>query len=96
MEQTSERKTKIFKGAGYITGFLIGTAIAIVFVALTGIEALIGAVAAAFALPVGMALEKKFQAKKTEKETKEHNLLFVFITVGVILLVVVFLFNLQR
>ena len=95
MEHSSERKTKLFKGAGYITGFLIGTAVAIVFVAITGIEALIGAIAGAVAIPVGIGLEKRFQEKKSEKDLKGQNVLFVIIAAGVIFLVVLFLFNTQ-
>ena len=59
MEDQIEKKTKFFKGAGYLIGFSIGTVAAVIFVAITGVEALIGAIAAAVTFPVGIVLEEK-------------------------------------
>jgi len=93
MENSSESNTKFFKGAGYIIGFAIGTITAIVFVAITGIEALIGAIAGAVAVPLGIGLEKRFQGIEYEARSKGSNFLFVFIAVGTIFLGTLFLIN---
>jgi hypothetical protein len=93
MENSSVNKTRIYKGAGYIIGFVTGTITAIAFVAITGIEALIGAIAAAVAIPVGMGLEKKFQANEFKARVYGDNLLFVFIAVGAIFLGTILFIN---
>jgi hypothetical protein len=93
MENSSVNKTRIFKGAGYIIGFAIGSITAILFVAITGIEALIGAIAGAVTIPVGMGLEKKFQEKEYEVRAKGDTLLFIFIAVGTIFLGTIFFIN---
>jgi hypothetical protein len=64
MKDPADQNTRIFQGAGYLIGFLIGALTAVLFVVLTGVEALIGAVAASIALPAGAALERKFQGTK--------------------------------
>lgn len=83
MENLTESRTKKFKGAGYLIGFVIGSLVAILFVAITGIEALIGAIAGAIAIPLGIALEKKFQGQNAE--TKPGNKLFFisFLLLGI-------------
>lgn len=61
MESPEEKKIRLFKGAGYLIGFLTGALFAVLFVAVTGVEALIGAIVAAVSIPLGMGLENKFQ-----------------------------------
>jgi len=45
------------------------------------------------AIPVGMGLEKKFQAKECEARANGNNLLFVFIAVGTIFLGTILFIN---
>jgi uncharacterized membrane protein len=59
MENQTAKKTILFKGAGYLIGFAIGTVVAVLFVAISGVEALLGAISASVSIPVGYTLEKK-------------------------------------
>jgi hypothetical protein len=95
MENHTEKKTKLFKGAGYLIGFLIGTVVAVIFVAITGIEALIGPIAASVSLPAGFALEKKFQGKELENKPKEKNSIIAFLVLGIVFLAGAIFFSIQ-
>jgi len=70
MEKNEIKKQRIFKGAGLLLGFVIGSVIGVVVAAITGIMGLIGAVAAAVTIPTGLFLENKFQRKQAEQNTK--------------------------
>ncbi len=83
MENPIEKKTIFFKGAGYLIGFLIGTVTAVIFVAITGVEALIGAVAGAVAIPASILLEEKLQGKERDSNSKGRSLLIAFLVLGV-------------
>ena len=89
MENPIEKKTRFFKGAGYLMGFFIGTAVAIIFVAITGVEALIGAIAGSVSIPIGIGLENKFHGKEREKSPAEKKFLLVFCGLGILLLAVI-------
>ena len=93
MENHTEKKTKLFKGAGYLIGFLIGTVVAVIFVAITGIEALIEAIAASVSLPAGFALEKKIQGKELENRPKDKKFMIAFLVLGIVFLAVVIFFS---
>ena len=88
MEHPTEKKIKLFKGAGYLIGFLIGTVVAVLFVAISGVEALIGAIAAAVSIPAGIGLEEKFQVKEPENRSKGNNLKIAFLVLGLVFLAV--------
>ena len=62
MENPTGKKIKLFKGAGYLIGFFIGSLIAVIFVAISGVEALIGPIVCSVSVPTGMVLEKKFKS----------------------------------
>lgn len=87
MKDPAQNKTRMFKGAGYLIGFLIGTLVAVSFVAITGMEALIGAMAAAVALPSGAVLEQKIQGKAPVNKHYLGNLAMVFLALGTLLFV---------
>jgi hypothetical protein len=89
MKDPAQNKTRLFKGAGYLIGFLIGTVVAVSFVAITGMEALIGAMAAAVALPSGAVLEQKIQGKAPGNKRSGRNLSLVFMAIGTALILVV-------
>ena len=89
MENPIEKKSKFFKGAGYLIGFFIGTAVAIIFVAITGVEALIGAIAGSVSIPIGIGLENKLHGKEREKSPAEKKFLLVFCGLGILLLAVI-------
>ncbi len=82
MENPRDKKNKFFKGAGYLIGFAIGTAVAVLFAAISGVEALIGAIAAAVSLPVAIGLENKFQGKVPENKSKGKKFLIAPIFLG--------------
>jgi len=93
MKNQIEKKIKIFKGAGYLIGFLLGTAIAVLFVAMTGVEALIGAIAAAVSIPAGMVLEQKFQGKDAATKSGTGKFLIAFLALGILVFVLVVFFS---
>ena len=86
MENPIEKKTIFFRGAGYLIGFFIGTVTAVIFVAITGIEALIGAIAGAVAIPAGIVLEEKLQGKERDSSAKAKSSLIAFIVLGIVFL----------
>ena len=92
MENSTNKKNYLFKGAGYLTGFLIGTIVAVLFVAITGIEALIGAVAALVSIPAGIVLENKFQGKVAENKSKYEQFTVTFLILGIIFLAMAVVF----
>ena len=89
MQNLTEKKSKFLKGAGYLMGFFIGTVVAIIFVAITGVEALIGAIAGTVSIPIGIGLENKFHGKEREKSPAEKKFLWVFCGLGILLLAVI-------
>jgi hypothetical protein len=95
MENQVEKKTRFFKGAGYLIGFLMGTAAAVLFVAISGVEALIGAIAASVSIPAGIALEEKFQGKGSENRSKGKTLIIAFLVLGFVFLAVTMLLTIQ-
>ena len=95
MENPTEKKTKIFQGAGYLIGFLIGTVVAVLFVAISDVEALIGAIAGAVAIPVGIGLEEKFQGKEPENRSKGKNLIIAFLVLGLVFLALATVLTIQ-
>ena len=79
----------LFKGAGYLAGFILGSAAAIVFVAITGVEALIGAVAASISIPAGIGFEKLFnRGNPADCSTRKLLLAFSFFGIAVLALVI--------
>lgn len=93
MKNLIQKKIKIFKGAGYLIGFLFGTATAVLFVAITGVEALIGAIAASVSIPAGMVLEQKFQRKEAATKSGTGKFLITFLALGIVLFVLVVFFS---
>jgi uncharacterized membrane protein len=89
MQNLTEKKTRFFKGSGYLIGFFIGTAVAIIFVTITGVEALIGARAGIVSIPLGIGLENKFHGKEREKSPAEKKFLLVSCGLGILLLAVI-------
>ena len=90
MDKHEKQKTGIFQGAGYLIGFLLGTVAGILAVMLTGIHGIIGAVAAAVAVPSGLLLERKFRNEAAENGkagSKGYTLLLIF---GLILFLICF------
>ena len=63
MENPTHKKIKLFNGAGYLIGFLIGTIVAVLFVAISGVEALIGAIAGSVSIPIGIGWRTNFTEK---------------------------------
>ena len=63
----------------------MGAAVAVGFVAITGVEALIGAFAASVAFPVGFFLEQKFQGKKSDISPPGKKLSVAFLVLGAII-----------
>ncbi len=92
MENSTVKKKNLFKGAGYLIGFLIGTVLAVLFVAITGVEALIGAIAGSVSIPAGIVLEKKIQGKETLSKSKDEQFLIVFLVLGIVLITVAIFF----
>jgi hypothetical protein len=90
MKKSVERKGKMFKGAGYLIGFAAGAVVAVLFVVLTGVEALIGAIAGAVSFPLGMVLEKRFQNSREETDDKGTSVPFTFLLVGILMLGIIF------
>ncbi|MEN8138591.1 MAG: hypothetical protein ABFR62_09165 [Bacteroidota bacterium] len=88
-------KAKYFKGAGYLIGFAVGAVVAIIFVALTGINALIGAIAGAIAISTGIILEKKFQGNTVEYKSKERNIFIILIFFGLAMLALFYYLTLR-
>jgi hypothetical protein len=76
-------KIKLFKGAGYLIGFLFGTATAVLFVVITGVEALIGAIAASVSIPAGLVLEQKFQRKEAATKSGTGKFIIAFLALGI-------------
>ena len=95
MKIPTEKKTKFFKGAGYLIGFSIGAVVAVLFVAITGVEALIGAIAGAVTIPVGISLEEKFQENEPENRSKGKNLIIAFLFLGIVFLTVALVLTIQ-
>lgn len=93
MKNLIEKKIKIFKGAGYLIGFLLGTAIAVLFVAVTGVEALIGAIAASVSIPAGMFLEQKLQGKNVAGNSGNGKFLIAFLALGIAFFVLIVFFS---
>lgn len=85
MEINEIKKPGIFKGAGVLSGFIIGAVTGTTVVAITGITGLIGAISGAVALPAGLYLEKKFQREKSERGAKNVKIYFLFILLGALL-----------
>ena len=69
-------------------GFLIGASLAIIFVAITGVDALIGAIAASVSIPLGFGLENKLHGKEPEKSPAAKKFLLAFCVLGILLLAV--------
>jgi hypothetical protein len=88
MEKQTKQKTSLFNGAGYLAGFILGTAAAILFVALTGVEALIGAIAASLSIPAGLCFEKMLKGAKPAAHST-WKMLMAFSIFGILLLAVV-------
>ena len=88
MDDQTKQKTRLFDGAGYLAGFVLGTLAAILFVAITGLEALIGAMAASLSIPAGMGLEKWLKGGNPENNSA-RKLLIIFSISGIILLTVI-------
>jgi hypothetical protein len=84
MKDAFERKIRLPKGAGYLIGFVMGASVAVGFVAITGVEALIGAVAASISFPVGLLLEQKIQGKEVEISPAAKILSVVFLLLGIV------------
>ena len=93
MKNQIEKKIKIFKGAGYWAGFFIGTIVAVIFVAITGVEAVIGAIAASISIPAGMVLEQKFQGKDAATKSGTGKFLIAFLALGILVFVLVVVFS---
>lgn len=93
MENHTEKKTKLSKGAGYLIGFLIGTVVAVLFVAITGIDAFIVAFAAAVSIPAGIVFEKKLQGKEPENKSKEERFTVTFLVLGIVFLAMAIFFS---
>ena len=85
MEKHEDYKPRIFKGAGILTGFAIGSVAGILVVTITGIIGLIGAVGASVALPAGLYLENKFQREKAEQKAKSQKIYLLLVLLGVAL-----------
>lgn len=83
MERDVKTSRKIFKGAGILTGLLIGTLAGIIAVLLSGQMGIIGAVAAAVSIPSGLVLEKKFQGAEIERNAKSKGAYIALTLVGV-------------
>jgi len=62
-------------------------------VAITGIEELIGAIAAPVSIPAGIVLERKFQGKEAENKSKDEQFTIAFLVLGIIFLAVVVFFS---
>jgi uncharacterized membrane protein len=88
MGTSKDKKTKIFNGAGYLIGFAIGTAVAVLFVAISGVEALIGAIAVSISIPLGIGLEKSFQINEPENKSSGKNYAIASIALGLVFLAV--------
>lgn len=84
MENSNENKNKLFPGAGYLMGFAMGALTGIVFVAITGVEALIGVISCSVALPAGFLLEKKLVAKDQGYKSSLKNFSIGFLALGII------------
>jgi hypothetical protein len=69
MEDHTKQKTRLFDGAGYLAGFVLGTAAAILFVAFTGVEALTVTIAASLSIPAGIGFKKLLKGGKTENHS---------------------------
>lgn len=93
MENPTEKKIKLFKGAGYLIGFFIGSLIAVIFVAISGVEALIGPIVCSVSVPTGMVLENKFQGKAPEKNLKVEIITIAFLMLGFAFLAVTIFFS---
>ena len=87
MKSSTVKNTKIFKGAGMLIGFACGIAAGVVIFALTGkIEATLPLVPA-FAVPLGICFERKFQGEtKKAINPKTKNFFIILVAIGVIFL----------
>ena len=95
MVHSNSYKPRIFKGAGILLGFLIGSAVGIAFVKVTGVMGLIGAITASVAFPSGLYFERKFQRNQSEKQTKGQKTYLLLVFSGVVLfLICLFIVNL--
>jgi len=91
MEKNEIYKPGIFKGAGILTGFIIGAVAGVIFVIITGVMGLVGAISGAVALPTGLYLEKKFQKKQSEHYNKVRKIYLLLLILGSILFFCLFI-----
>ena len=90
MESNGTYRRRVFKGAGIILGFLMGSLTGIVFVIITGVTGLIGAVSVSVALPLSLFLEKKF--RRREAVTMRALAIYLpMIVLGTVLFIICFL-----
>jgi hypothetical protein len=82
---------RVFKGAGFILGFIIGAVIGISTVAITGINGIIEDVSASIAIPAGYFLEKKFQKKLPDCDKENRKFYFLLLILGTVLFFCLFL-----
>jgi hypothetical protein len=90
MEKSLIMKQRIFKGAGVILGFVIGSVSGIIVAAITGIMGLISAIGAAIAIPTGLFLENKFQGIQSEQNKKGLPVYILLIFLGSVLFFICF------
>lgn len=78
---------KAFKGAGYVIGAIIGFAAAITAFVITENIAISIPLLVGLSIPLGMAIEQKFQVQTREKDTRTMKLWLALFAVGVLLFV---------
>jgi hypothetical protein len=90
METQEKYKSRIFKGAGILIGFVLGSVVGIVVASITGIIGLIGAIAASVALPTGLYIERKFQGEQAGRLIEGQKTYLLLFLIGVVLFFICF------
>lgn len=87
MKNSKNINAETFKGAGYVIGAIIGFAAAITAFVITENIAISIPLLVGLAIPLGMAIEQKFQVQAREKDTRRRKLWFTLFAVGILLFV---------
>ena len=84
MKNSKSINQKAFKGAGYLSGAIIGIAAAITAYCFTGNIAISIPLFAGLSIPFGMSIEQRLHVEAKEKEPRIARIMFILIAIGVL------------
>lgn len=85
MKNSRDIKTDGSRGAGYITGAIIGLIAAVIVFVITGNIAIAIPLFAGLSIPLGMVIEKRLDNESGDGEPRRNKLLIAITLIGIML-----------